>query len=109
MSDLTSEEILKAARDSATKDGEAEIFVLRKAVVFGAVVSVAVCLVAFIIKAVMHKIDFIEFSFLLLFFGTSNIYFGNKGHSKKNLIEGIIELVFGSLFFIAFLGVIFLL
>ncbi len=108
MSELTGEEILRAARKNATKDGEAEISTLRKAVIVGAAISVAVCLFAFAIKLIRHKIDFVEFSILLFFLGSTNIFYGNKGKSKRKLAEGIVELVFGCLFFIAFLGVMFI-
>ena len=106
---MTNEEILKAAKSSASKDGEAEIYALRKAVILGAAASVIICMIAFIIKMIKHKFDFIEFSILLFFLGTSNVYFGKKGHIVRKLIEGIVELIFGGLFFLAFIGVMFLL
>ncbi len=106
---MTNEEILKAAQANASKDGEAELYAMRKSIIVGASVSVVICMITFIIKAIKHKVDYGEFSILLFFLGASNVYFAKKGHSKGRLIEGIVELILGCFFFFIFIGVMFLL
>ena len=104
---MTNEEILKAAQANASKEGEAEVAILRRAIAISAIVSIVVCMVTFIIKIILHKIDFLEFVILLLFDGTINLYYRKKCRLKRKMIAGIIGLVLGGLAFLLFLGAMF--
>lgn len=102
---MTNEEILKAAQANSEKDGEAEKAVLRRAVVLGSIVCVVICMITYVIKALKHKVDFVEFAIILMFEGSINAYYGKKCHVKRKLIVGIVELILGMFFFLLFLGV----
>lgn len=105
---MTNEDILKAAQAGAEKEGEAEKAILKRAVILGSIVCVALCMLTTVIKYLKHKMDFVEFAILFLFEGTINLYYGIRCHSKGKLISGIIELLIGVFFFLLFIGAMFI-
>ncbi len=105
---MTNEEIIKLAQADASNEGEAEIYAYRKAVMLGSVVCTLICISTLLIKYFKDKFDYIELAIMFLFIGTNNLYYGKKCNSKKNFISGIVEIIFGLIFYGLFLGVIFI-
>ena len=102
---MTDEEILKAAQTNASKDGEAELYALKRAVIVGAVAMLVSCIILMVIKEITHKFDFAELVIMFFFEGISYLYYGKRISSRKHIIFGIILSILGFLCFILFLGV----
>ena len=104
---MTEKEILETAQANPPKEGEAEIAEIKRSVISGSIVCIIVCMITFIIKVITHKVDFIEFVFLLFFDGTINYCYGKKCRNKRKHLWGIAELILGIFSFMLFLGVVF--
>ena len=105
---MNNKDILKAAQDNREEVGEYEKHISNKAVVYGFMFGIIILITMVVIEWVVKKK--IDLGKPALLFGISSVidfYDGIVSKKKMSLVGGIITGLLAVIFFIAYIGVLF--
>lgn len=106
---MNREEILKAAQSGQMETGEYEKNIARKAIMYGAAVGVALCVIMYVVELlVLKRFDMGKPAMLFAISGFANLYEGRKCREKKKFTCGLMEMLGAALCLLLYIGAFFI-
>lgn len=106
---MNREEILKVVQSENQESGEFEKNIARKAVMYGAALGVALCVVMYVVELlVLKKFDMGKPAMLFAISGFANLYEGRKCKNKKKFNSGLMEMIGAVICLLLYIGALFI-